>query len=249
MSVEDDVRETLAEYERIAQGTGEWDGREPTEFTNDGVTWSPFWTPTAEHPHPVGARSTVHRKGVAHATTDYRVWDEAVPADESWRNVWLAKPTTLFGASTARAAIRAAFREAIGDRREPDDPPTSAGPRDWAAEIAAATTLGQLAGIRTAANLARAVDVPLERKFHERQDALRAEAGMPSPRGMSRDEVARIVDAHLPRRVESRPAPAGESAVIPVPRPPAAGVPQLTNPLGSKPISRKQSQKYNSRRR
>jgi hypothetical protein len=36
---------TIAEYERLAIGTGEWDGTE-VAFSNDGTAWAPYVFPT-----------------------------------------------------------------------------------------------------------------------------------------------------------------------------------------------------------
>ncbi|MDF2991865.1 MAG: MPMin1 gp15 [Microbacterium sp.] len=176
---EEEVAKTLAEYERIAQETGEWDGREATEFSNDGVTFSPVWLKTPEHPHPLVARSTVHRKGVAIPTTSYVLWDEAVPADAAWSALWLARPTTLFGAFTARTAIRSAFRAAIGTRREPDDHPTGAPEapapqRDWMADLEAAQTSADLTQVWAEARAVRARtpegEVLFDRKLAELEE-------------------------------------------------------------------------------
>ncbi|MBD3753457.1 MAG: hypothetical protein IE935_13840 [Micrococcales bacterium] len=230
---EADVRETLAEYERAAQASGEWDGRAPTEFTNDGDTWSPFWVATEGHMHPVGARSTVHRKGVAVPATVYASWEEALPADESWRGLWLAKPTTLFGAYAARGAIRSAFRDAIGDRREPDDPPTGApvlAPRDWVAEIAASRSASDVDDIRAAMKERREVTPELDVALRVRRRELEP------PAVVAHGDRVVGFGARLERDI-------GRA----VPHPPAKGVPTL-NEFGSKPISKKQAQRYNSRK-
>jgi hypothetical protein len=205
---EEEVAKTLAEYERIAQETGEWDGREATEFSNDGVTFSPVWLKTPERPSPLVARSTVHRKGVAVPTTSYVLWDEAVPADAAWSALWLARPTTLFGAFTARTAIRSAFRAAIGTRREPDDhpttaPPATAGERDWDLELVIAPTSSELTEVWAAARVARARTAAREVVYTTRLAELEAleanpwgEPGTPAP---AQERPARPVPRdHLP---------------------------------------------------
>tara|TARA_R100000365_G_C2747600_1_gene77704 strand:- start:6175 stop:6912 length:738 start_codon:yes stop_codon:yes gene_type:complete len=236
---DEDVARTLAEYERLAQGSGEWDGREPVEFTDDGVSWGPFWAPTGDRTHPVAARCTVHRKGVAVPTTAYVRWEEALPAEDSWRDLWAAKPTTLFGAFTARQAIRSAFREAIGNRREPDDPPTGAPrgvvmrtPEEWFTRLRGARTVEALdevweasVGVRTGA---------FERLYRR----LRSQIGG----GMS--EHAAMQDP-IPNR--HRVVPNGvEAAMMPLPGPPSSRVPTLES---GKPISRKQAARHGNPRR
>lgn len=173
----DDVAQTLAEYERTAITSGAKVQIDPPEFTADGATWSPFWTGESA---PVGARVTVHRDGVP--TMVYVAWAESVPAEESWRLLWLAKPMKLFGAYVVRAALRRAFREVIGDRREPDedigDPwaPAQSAARDWAAEAAAATTEDAVLELHAAAKKARAVTPALETKLRKRLAAVREAA-------------------------------------------------------------------------
>jgi hypothetical protein len=176
---EEEVAKTLAEYERIAQETGEWNGREATEFSNDGATFSPVWLKTDAQAHPLVARSTVHRKGVAVPTTSYVLWDEAVPADAAWSALWLIRPTTLFGAFTARTAIRSAFRAAIGTRREPDDHPTGApaapvADRDFDADLANASTSDDLTTVWAEARVARARTAAREVVYEQRLAELQA---------------------------------------------------------------------------
>lgn len=181
------VQQTLAEYERLAIGTGEWNGTEAPEFSNglkvasplsivpDGLDWTEAWQPTEEHPTPVYARATVWRKGVKKPAIVYVRWDEAVPAIEEWRELWLRKPVALFGAFTLRAAYRRAFRDVIGDRHEPDEAvgpvltaPDEAAARDWFAELAAATTVEQVSELHKAAKRARIVTVQLDTEFRRR---------------------------------------------------------------------------------
>lgn len=177
-ATDEDVAKTLADYERIVQATGEWNGREATEFTNDGVNWSPVWVKSEAHPHPLAARSRVHRKGVDYPAADPVMWDESLPADETWRNIWLERPRTLFGAFAARRSMRAAFREALSDRREPDDLPVArdaapaAEPRDWDLEIATAATIEELNTVWSEARAARARTGSREVAFNFRKMVL-----------------------------------------------------------------------------
>lgn len=181
-TTDEDVANTLAEYERAVQESGEWDGREATEFTNDGVTWSTVWVKSDAHPHPLAARSRVHRKGVQYPAEEVALWDEALPADERWREIWLARPRVLFGAFTARRALKAAFREKLRDRREPDDLPETrdAAPqaerRDWDLEIATAATCEELVSVWSDARAARARTGPREVAYNARLAQLGEEA-------------------------------------------------------------------------
>lgn len=116
------VQQTLAEYERLAIGTGEWNGTDAPEFSNDGEHWSTAWMRVEhEDEHPVFARATVYRKGVKRPIVVVIRWEEALPAVDDWRALWLRKPVALFGAFALRAALRRAFRDAIGDQHGPDE--------------------------------------------------------------------------------------------------------------------------------
>lgn len=167
------VEHTLAEYERIAIGTGAWNGAEAPEFSNDGVHWSAAWLPSESFPYPLLARATAYRHGVDRPTVVVVRWDESVPAIDGWRELWLRKPTALFGAFARRAAIRSAFRDVLGDRREPDevDPPapSPAGTqRNWFAELDKTKTTEEVLALHTDAKAARQVTVDLERAIRLR---------------------------------------------------------------------------------
>lgn len=164
------VQQTLAEYERLAIETSEWNGTE-IEFSNNGESWAPVLLPTETSPHPLMARATVHRKGVAVPTVVVVLWDEAVPAEDSWNALWQRKPHILFGSYAARAALRRAFRDVIGDRREPDeiDPPAPVDADvDWGHELAQAATAAAVNELHQRAKLARAVTPQLEVALRER---------------------------------------------------------------------------------
>lgn len=159
------VQQTLAEYERLAIESGATVRIDPPEFSDDGEVWRPLWL--AADP-PSAARVTVYRNDVP--TTVYQSWEESVPAVDEWRELWMLKPMKLFGAYTARAALRRAFRDVIGDRREPDevqrvpDDRPAAGwdlpARDWIAEVkvADAQTLNALYDEARAAGALAKVD-------------------------------------------------------------------------------------------
>lgn len=186
------VQQTLAEYERIARDTGEWNGGEPVEFSDDGQLWTIAWLPTEDHAFPVLAKVSVFRREDTRPTTVVVRWDEALPADEEWRALWLRKPTALFGAFTYRAALRRAFRDVIGDRREPDEvidgptTPTTPAPseRNWLAELAAIDTEDGVRQLHYSAKLARAVTAKLELEMRKRLLALKeaAKAAPSAPR-------------------------------------------------------------------
>jgi hypothetical protein len=148
---------TIAEVERIVNGSGLWDGTGVIEFSDDGVTWTPAWSPTDDIAHPQFARVAVHRKDVRIPTTAIIRWDEQFPqASEEWAGKWLRSPMRHFGRTVRMVAYRQTFREMLGNVRiedEADDRVT--GPavaeaeapteeRDWAAEFAAVETREQL---------------------------------------------------------------------------------------------------------
>ncbi len=172
MTTTEEVQQTLAEYERLAIKTGAEVRIDPPEFWS-GLSiheWSPVWS--GEEP-PKYARATVYRDGIP--TTVYVAWDEALPADDEWRERWLRAPMALFGSFTLRAALRRAFRDAIGDRREADDPADApvAADRDWSAELAMANTPEAVEKLWDDAKRARAVTVELEQLFRRQLGFLR----------------------------------------------------------------------------
>jgi len=199
---------TVAAYEAAAIATGQWDGIDAPEFSADGINWAPVWLGEGV---PAFARVTVYRKDVRVPYTAVIAWAEAIPADESWRALWERKPMTLFGASAKRDAIRHAFRDVIGDRRDADEdvaPPTAApADRDWDAELAAAADLDTLEGIWRDARGARARTGAREVSYKARRDELAAAAWEPTPAG--KPERPYALD-HLPpanraaRRAQAR---------------------------------------------
>lgn len=203
----DDVAQTLAEYERLAIGTGAAVRIEAPEFSSGeavliGNPWAPFWI--GDEP-PKVARVTVHRDGIP--TEVYVAWDEAFPAEESWRSLWLAKPMKLFGAYVVRAALRRAFRDAIGDRREPDEqlpaPKTVAETtRDWDAEILAATTADAVNALHVEMKQHRVMTVAREIALGEQLRKAAADAwDLPIDLPPTPDETA---PAEKPARPETR---------------------------------------------
>lgn len=169
---EEEVAKTIAEYERIAIATGARVQFDAPEFSADGVTWSQVWLPETEP--PVAARARVHRDGAP--STVVALWRDALPTEESWKALWTARPMPLFGAFVRRDAIRHAFRDVIGDRREPGDHAPAAEPwepaRDWAGEIESAPTSEDLTTVWAAARHARARTAPLEVLYKTRMEAL-----------------------------------------------------------------------------
>lgn len=158
---------TIAEVERIVNGSGLWDGTGEVEFSDDGITWTAAWTPDADGAHPQFARVSVYRKEVRIPTTVTIRWDEQFPeASEEWAGKWLRSPMRHFGRTVRMVGYRQTFRELLGnvriedeaDDRVADAPPAdaaSSAERDWAAEIAAATTAEQIEAIDSAARTAR----------------------------------------------------------------------------------------------
>lgn len=158
---------TIAEVERIVNGSGLWDGTGEVEFSDDGVTWTAAWTPDAEGAHPQFARVSVYRKEVRIPTTVTIRWDEQFPqASEEWAGKWLRSPMRHFGRTVRMVGYRQTFRELLGDVRiedEADDrvndaapaDPAPAAERDWAQEIADAKTSEQLEALDADARAAR----------------------------------------------------------------------------------------------
>jgi hypothetical protein len=214
---DEDVAKTLADYERIAQESGEWNGREATEFTDDGIHWSPVWVKSEGRPHPLAARSRVHRKGVDYPAEEVVLWDEAFPAENpDWQKVWTDRPRVLFGAFTARRALKAAFREALRDRREPDDlpeardaaPVVESEPRNWDLEIATADTVDELKGVWSDARTASARTAAREVAYNARLAELTS-AGVVVPQdAWAPHDPAPAAPTPHPPTVELRPATA-----------------------------------------
>lgn len=215
----DEVAQTLAEYERLAIGTGEFAGVDAPEFSHDGVTWTPFWIGDA---HPQLARATVYRGAARHPITVVTAWGESVPTRDvslpsdamQWADLWESKPMKLFGAYTLRAAYRRGFRDAIGTRREPDEhEPTVPRPRtpeapnvDYAAAITATGSLEDIEALHKRMRTARAVTPQLEVALRARRNELSAPPApkpVPSPpkqqQGRRRRRAPR--DTHLTNSV------------------------------------------------
>lgn len=221
----DEVAKTLGEFEALAQKTGEWDGADAVEFSNDGVTWSPVWMQSAQHisetetqlvQWPAFARARVYRKGVAHVDWQYVAWDESVPADNEWRDLWMRKPSKLFGSFALRSAYRHAFRDVVGDLRGPDedDPKTTsdatpAAPRDWASEYDAATTVEQLDDIHKDCRTARQNTMELQEHWRTRRAQLvDAEWTAPAPALSPEEAIRHAAFFEQPEQPErTRPVP------------------------------------------
>ena len=206
----EEFQQTLASYEDAAIATGEWDGADAVEFSADGQTWSPVWIATLDQyardiPFPKFARARVHRRGVLHADWRYLSWEESVPAAEDWRTLWERKPMKLFGAYALRDAIRHAFRDVIGDRRDADEldpagpitsPAAEAPARDWDKEIAEAASSEALTAIWAEARTERARTGAREVAYEARLAELEAaeadawgEPATPAPRPQLRDHL------------------------------------------------------------
>ena len=179
------VQQTQQAYLTAATQTGELRGT-VVEFTVDGKEWAPVIFDLAEGAHPIAARATVYREGWVVPTVVTVLWEEAMPADEAWSGLWLARPHVLFGAFALRAALRRAFADVLGDRREPDDLPSGIPERttsetavDWYARIGAVATEDDLNALRAEARAARVIDLDMKRALDERRAALVADAWKP----------------------------------------------------------------------
>lgn len=215
----DEAAKTLGEFEALAQSTGEWDGADAVQFSDDMETWRPLWK-GAEGEHPQYARARVHRKGVSHIDWQYVEWDESVPAAEDWRALWMLRPIKLFGSYALRNAYRHTFRDVVGDRRGPDEqldgptigaPAANAAPRDWWAEYRDAETIEQLDEIRGALRAARQNTDALNDAYKLRKGELAIDAWAPAPgpsadaQGPATPERIAAIEENLAR--PERPAP------------------------------------------
>lgn len=145
----DEIAQTIGEFESLAQRTGEWDGADAVEFSDDGREWAPLWAPSDGRDHPAYARARVYRKGVTHTAWQYVTWDESVPADDEWCALWGRRPVKLFGSFALRNAYRHTFRDVIGGLRGPDEqhetPPALPADRtDWDTQLADAADVAAL---------------------------------------------------------------------------------------------------------
>lgn len=179
---------TIAEVERIVNGSGLWDGTGVIEFSDDGIDWTPAWSPTDDVAHPQFARVAVHRKDVRIPTTAIIRWEEQFPeASEEWSGKWTRSPMRHFGRTVRMVAYRQTFRELLGDVRiedEADDrvtaaPATDAAPvaRDFAAEVQKAGTVDDIDALERDARAVRAftpdkAGTDLHRLFRNRRREL-----------------------------------------------------------------------------
>lgn len=132
---QEDVLDTLREYERLARIACPT-YTSVTEFTPDGVTWLPIWIMSEP---PAGARSTVTRDSVV--VIKNRAWHEALPADDEGREEWAKNPATRMRAFVERAALRDAFADVIVGR-EQNATPASAAAIAAVATATSATAIG-----------------------------------------------------------------------------------------------------------
>lgn len=170
---------TIGEVERIVHGSDMWDGTDPVEFSDDGVTWTEAWEPSmtlidrtsagpgaglleVKHDHPTFARVTVYRKGVRVGTRVTIRWDEQRPREnEEWAAKWDAAPTRHFGRTARMVAFRQTFRDILGDiqledeERGKTEPPVEP-ERDWVREFALARTVEEINEVHAAAMAVRA---------------------------------------------------------------------------------------------
>lgn len=188
---------TIGEVEILVHGSGQWDGTEPVEFSNDGDHFAETWMPTEEHSHPLFARVTVHRKDVKIPTRKTIRWDEQYPAaSEEWAGKWDRSPMRHFGRTVRMVAFRETFRDIVGNIAIEDEardttrpaaaPAPVAADRDWAAEFAAAESTDALDAVVLAARRAKAfkataAGTALDIAQRARYAELRAAAEAPEP--------------------------------------------------------------------
>jgi hypothetical protein len=164
-------KKTIGEVEHIVHASGEWDGTGPVEFSDDGIDWVQAWSPTPDATHPEFARVEVYRKGVRIPTTVTIRWSEQYPAaSEEWSGKWDRSPMRHFGRTARMVGFRQTFRDLLGNVVIEDEADERATPaahqaastaeaapgRDWASEIAAATTVDELDAVDAAARAVRA---------------------------------------------------------------------------------------------
>lgn len=171
---------TLAEISAIVLKSGYWAGVGEPEFSVDGMKWAPVFIPTEINRHPRFARATVHRVETV-PTTVTIAWDESLPADPEWQQLWFKKPMAMFGARALRAAYRRAFGdivEVVPNPAEGDDAPavpaaTEPTP-DWSARIQAAESLEALEQLGKDMKKQRAFTTVLNREWKARKVELAA---------------------------------------------------------------------------
>ena len=207
---------TIAVYEAAAIKTGQWDGIDAPEFSADGVAWSKAWGGVDA---PAFARVSVYRKGVLVPYEAVIAWAETQPADEAWMQLWRRKPMTMFGAAAKRAAIRHAFRDVIGDHRDPDElvraspGPRVDAPRDWDAEIVGAPTVEKVDAVWSEARGARARTAAREVAYKARRQELVSEEWEPEEAPpATRDSTAPDAPSVARRRPQDHLPPANRAA-------------------------------------
>lgn len=223
---------TIAEVERIVNGSGLWDGTGTIEFSDDGITWTPAWSPTADVAHPQFARVEVHRKDVRIPTTAIIRWDEQFPeASEEWSGKWTRSPMRHFGRTVRMVAYRQTFRELLGDVRiedEADDRVTTATAtdatpvaRDFATEVQKAETVDDIDAIERDARAVRAftpdkAGTDLHRLVRNRRRELvdAAWAASSADRTLSASEAVETVTETMqqPLAPRSYPTPSNRAA-------------------------------------
>lgn len=244
------VQQTLQAYLAAATSTGALRGA-AVEFTIDGQEWAPLVYDMGETGHLLAARATVYRDGWAIPTVVSELWVEVLPAEETWRGLWVHRPHVLFGAHALRTALRRTFADVLGERREPDDLdalPEPAPVRDWLAEVADATDPDAVRQIHRDAKAARAVDVPLETAIRRRlADLMQRPVKVGDKIAVPADPLAKS-GAVLVGRVESRPAPTPETRPARGPKPPSpADLAKVIAPLPPRPKGGRRPQKQKPR--
>ncbi|MFC7431015.1 MULTISPECIES: hypothetical protein [unclassified Agrococcus] len=213
------VAATLQDYLRVATETGELRGTVIEYGIPDTLGPGVAWVDALlGNDAPPLARATVYREGWAIPTVVTASWDESIPLEDSWRGLWETKPQTMFGAFTLRSALRRAFADVLGDRREPDDHPVgepeAPAPTDEPAQSVARVPW-----------LQRVLDAQTEQEVEAIREEARGERAIDPELHMAMK--VRLRDLAAPPAAEAAPAPKSKpkpSALDAVPAPTAIAV-------------------------
>jgi phage recombination protein Bet len=163
----------------VAERSGRYEGQTPTQWTDDGSTWVDVWLKDAP---PRAARVGVYKKGFREPLYAVANWDSYAVVKEEWANgrktgnvvvsdMWQKFGPLMLGKCAEMLALRKAFPQDLSGLYSTEEmaqvdgdvvPLTPAAPRDWKADIDAATTVEALSGVARAARDAGALETVLE---------------------------------------------------------------------------------------